>query len=186
RMALLPSSGFQSAQFRKIEICSTDFINLLDQKFQNPLSAKADVEEVFPYLYWTQGANDADTGKITITSQHFQEHYQEEFIDLAKEYRDKNLWQQYLKLTPDPLTNDIKAAMRELDTLMNIQWRLGHFKAAARHLKKKNQEEISSTGGTNWQKYLPPRFQKVVFYPRLWEEDELKNWGRNWEDLYDD
>ncbi|MBT5402831.1 MAG: tryptophan 2,3-dioxygenase, partial [Crocinitomicaceae bacterium] len=29
RMALLPASGFQSAQYRKIEITSTDFINLV-------------------------------------------------------------------------------------------------------------------------------------------------------------
>src|ERR1043166_6535045 len=31
RMALLPASGFQSAQYRMIEICSTDFINLVDR-----------------------------------------------------------------------------------------------------------------------------------------------------------
>ena len=31
RMALLPASGFQSAQYRKIEICATDFINLVDK-----------------------------------------------------------------------------------------------------------------------------------------------------------
>src|SRR3990172_9094779 len=31
RMALLPASGFQSAQYRMIEICSTDFIRLVDK-----------------------------------------------------------------------------------------------------------------------------------------------------------
>src|ERR1700743_3133206 len=32
RMALLPASGFQSAQYRMIEIASTDFINLVDKE----------------------------------------------------------------------------------------------------------------------------------------------------------
>src|SRR6187397_1094563 len=32
RMALLPASGFQSAQYRKIEICCTDFIRLVDKE----------------------------------------------------------------------------------------------------------------------------------------------------------
>src|SRR6188474_1758202 len=31
RMALLPASGFQSAQYRKVEICSTDFLQLVDK-----------------------------------------------------------------------------------------------------------------------------------------------------------
>src|SRR6476660_6733562 len=31
RMALLPASGFQSAQYRMIEMCATDFINLVDK-----------------------------------------------------------------------------------------------------------------------------------------------------------
>ncbi len=31
RMSLLPASGFQSAQYRMIEICSTDFIRLVDK-----------------------------------------------------------------------------------------------------------------------------------------------------------
>ena len=37
RMALLPASGFQSAQFRMIEILCTDFVNLVqpDQRGQN-------------------------------------------------------------------------------------------------------------------------------------------------------
>jgi tryptophan 2,3-dioxygenase len=32
RLALLPASGFQSAQYRLIEICSTDFVNLIDKE----------------------------------------------------------------------------------------------------------------------------------------------------------
>ena len=42
--------------------------------------------------------------------------------------------------------------------------------------------DIAATGGTNWQKFLPPRFQKVIFYPELWTESEIKEWGKRWVD----
>ena len=29
-------------------------------------------------------------------------------------------------------------------------------------------------------KYLPPKFQKRIFYPALWTEDEKENWGKGW------
>src|SRR6478609_1886113 len=38
RMSLLPASGFQSAQYRLIEICSTDMINLVNVKDREALS----------------------------------------------------------------------------------------------------------------------------------------------------
>src|SRR6185369_1004445 len=37
RMALLPASGFQSAQYRMIEISSTDLINLVDPQYRDTL-----------------------------------------------------------------------------------------------------------------------------------------------------
>ncbi|MDX2302613.1 MAG: tryptophan 2,3-dioxygenase family protein [Microscillaceae bacterium] len=183
RMALLPASGFQSAQFRMVEFCSTDFINLLEKKFQNPLTQKADVEEVFSYLYWLQGANDSETGQETITSKHFQEKYREKFIELANTFRKKNLWQRYLDLTPDTNTLEIKKALREYDQLINVDWRLAHYRSAVRYLKNK-ETTIEATGGTNWQKYLPPRFQKTIFFPLLWSEEEKRNWGKNWVDNF--
>jgi tryptophan 2,3-dioxygenase len=49
---------------------------------------------------------------------------------------------------------------------------------SASHYLQKNQKEIKATGGTNWQKYLPSRFQKVMFFPELWSEQEHAEWGR--------
>jgi len=43
---------------------------------------------------------------------------------------------------------------------------------------KKDPEDIKATGGTNWQKYLPPRFQKIIFFPELWSEKEKEEWGK--------
>jgi tryptophan 2,3-dioxygenase len=45
---------------------------------------------------------------------------------------------------------------------------------------QKNPEDIAATGGTNWQKYLPPRFQKRIFYPELWSVQEQAEWGKGW------
>jgi tryptophan 2,3-dioxygenase len=44
----------------------------------------------------------------------------------------------------------------------------------------KDSTDIAATGGTNWQKYLPPRFQKRIFFPQLWSTQEKDNWGKGW------
>ncbi len=46
-------------------------------------------------------------------------------------------------------------------------------------LIKKLQGKYANSG-TNWQKYLPPRFQKISFFPQLWSRSELDNRGRSW------
>jgi tryptophan 2,3-dioxygenase len=69
--------------------------------------------------------------------------------------------------------------MRRFDTNVNVNWPLVHYKSAVRYLHK-DPADIKATGGTNWQKYLPPRFQKRIFYPELWTNDEIENWGKAW------
>jgi tryptophan 2,3-dioxygenase len=49
RMALLPASGFQSAQYRKIEICATDFFNLVDKE-ENGIKRLDDTTEIRKFL----------------------------------------------------------------------------------------------------------------------------------------
>jgi tryptophan 2,3-dioxygenase len=66
-----------------------------------------------------------------------------------------------------------------LDINVNINWPLSHYKSAVRYLQK-DPVDIAATGGTNWQKYLPPRFQRRIFYPELWTEKELEEWGKGW------
>jgi len=182
RMALLPSSGFQSAQFRMIEICATDLGNLLHHDYYLWLSPDADpTDEFVKYFYWKRGAIDVKTKEKTLTLKKFEEKYDQVFIDKAKEFKDKNLQR---KMQPHiaegaPEREEIIKALRKFDELVNIQWALAHFKAAVRHLHKKSQD-TKATGGTNWKKYLPPRFQRVIFFPELWTEEEKENWGRSW------
>lgn len=182
RMALLPASGFQSAQYRKIEICSTDFIRLVAKDFREQFRVNPDaqIEEMFEYIYWKAGATELSSGKKTLTLQQFENKYSDELIALAKEYRTRNLHTIYNALPENEKQNPaLIQALKQLDINVNINWPLVHYKSAVRYLERKP-EDIAATGGTNWQKYLPPRFQKRVFYPELWSEEELENWGRGW------
>ena len=70
--------------------------------------------------------------------------------------------------------------LRKLDLNVNVNWPLVHYKSAVRYLSEGHDNDVDATGGTNWQKYLPPRFQKRIFYPNLWSVEEKENWGRNW------
>jgi tryptophan 2,3-dioxygenase len=188
RMALLPASGFQSAQYRKIEICSTPMNNLVHidyrAKFVDSASDEAGVREMFQFIYWKTGATDIETGKKTLTLKQFEQKYSEELIDLAIDYSDKNLWTKYLSLSEEEKNDQgLINQMKTLDANVNINWPLQHYKTAARYLLK-DEGGVPATGGTNWQKYLPPRFMKRIFFPELWSAQEKEDWGKAWvEDL---
>jgi tryptophan 2,3-dioxygenase len=181
RMSLLPASGFQSGQYRMIEIYATDFINLVvaDER-QN--MATASIEEQFEHIYWKYGATELSTGKKTLTLKQFEKKYAKTFIELGKSVSTTNfnsLLQQF-KYKGES-TKELEEQLRQLDVNVNVNWPLSHYKSAVRYLHREP-EEIKATGGTNWQKYLPPRFQRRIFYPSLWSVDELENWGKGWVD----
>lgn len=176
RMALLPASGFQSAQYRFIEIGSTDMINLVSPEDREALR-KADVNEMVEKLYWKKGATDLSTGSKTLTLQQFEEHYRKAFCEAGRRYKDCNLRQIFQKnFTASPDRQAIIDRMREYDLYVNILWPLAHMKSAATYLKN-DPEVLKATGGTNWQKYLPPKFQRRIFFPELWSEKEKEEWG---------
>lgn len=176
RMALLPSSGFQTAQYRLIEISSCDLINIVDKDSRESMQHKP-VDDLLEHLYWKKGATELATGKKTLTLRQFEQKYMETFRTYAKKYKALNLWQIFKQKFADTAEAPaIKALMREYDYQANIAWRLSHFKSAVKYLQK-DPEDIKATGGTNWQKYLPPRFQFVMFYPELWTKEEKQNWG---------
>src|SRR5271165_180929 len=83
RMSLLPASGFQSGQYRLIEIYATDFINLVALDKREELKNAA-IEEQFEYLYWKFGATELSTGKKTLTLKQFEKKYSKTFIELGK------------------------------------------------------------------------------------------------------
>jgi len=180
RMSLLPASGFQSAQYREIEFYSTDIINLVDKTKRESLKNESDIANLFEHIYWKEGATEEKSGKKTLTLTQFEAKYKTQFIALGNQCKRNNLWQVYLRLSDeDKLNPEVIKALRKNDLNVNVYWPLAHYKSAVRYLNKEN-TDISATGGTNWQKYLPPRFQKRIFYPTLWSQDETDNWGKQW------
>jgi len=182
RMSLLPASGFQSVQYRMVEICSTDFINLVAKDVRDNYSMMENVtiEELFNHIYWKAGATELATGKRTLTLIQFEERYSQQLIELANKNKNTNIWNLYKCLNEEDQKNDnLIIAMRQLDVNVNINWPLCHYKSAVKYLQK-DPEDIKATGGTNWQKYLPPRFQKRIFYPELWSDEDKDSWGKNW------
>lgn len=178
RMSLLPASGFQSAQYRMIEICATDLIHLVDKDYRNKISFNSSIDEQFEHIYWKAGATELATGKKTLTLTQFEEKYSTTLIDLAKNYATKNLWTTYKQMPAEAQNHaELRQQLRQFDVNVNVNWPLQHYKSAVRYLHK-NPEDIAATGGTNWQKYLPPRFQKRIFYPELWSENEMDEWGK--------
>jgi tryptophan 2,3-dioxygenase len=178
RMSLLPASGFQSAQYRMIEICATDLIHLVDKDHRNKITFNASIEEQFEHIYWKAGATELATGKKTLTLTQFEDKYSKTLIELAQNYVTKNLWTTYKQLPPNAKNHaELRQQLRQFDLNVNVNWPLQHYKSAVRYLHK-NPEDIAATGGTNWQKYLPPRFQKRIFYPELWSDLEIEEWGK--------
>lgn len=179
RMSLLPASGFQSGQYRMIEILSTDMMNLAKKDGENEFT-REDIEGNYSKIYWKMGATELATGKKTLTLKQFEEKYSEQFIKLGTRHMDVNLRQLYLRHYKEgELAEKIKGALRKLDALANVFWPLAHYKSAVRYLQR-DPEDIAASGGTNWQKYLPPRFQRIIFYPELWTETEINDWGKGW------
>ena len=167
RMSLLPSSGFQSAQYRLIEISCSHLINLTDKEQREKLK-DASIEEMAQHFYWKDGAIDVKTGKKTLMLENFEKKYMAQFIQRAHQFSDKNLMAKYQQLSVEEQQNeDLIHQLRLLDLNVNVNWPLVHYKSAVRYLSS-GKEDIDATGVTNWQKYLPPRFQKRIFFPELW------------------
>ncbi len=180
RMALLPASGFQSAQFRMIEINSTPLQHLIPFKERHNFSVDNSIEELYENLYWKKGGIDLTTGEKTLTLKQFEIRYTPRFLRIANQVKGKTIYHQYLQLPEEEKSNPLLIeALRNFDTNVNINWLLMHMGAAHRYLNKDN-KTIAATGGTNWKEFLPPSFQKNSFFPNLWSEEEFGNWGKEW------
>lgn len=177
RDTLTPASGFQSAQYRMIEICSTNLINLIDIRFRASIDRNTPYEHAFDNMYWQAAGKDHKTGKKSYLLNEFEGKYKDELIRLMKEYNEINLYDKYKSL-PQNIKDDVelKNAMRHFDYTVNVKWVMHHYHAACKYLLSTG-KDTEATGGSEWQKYMLPKYQKRIFFPDLWSEEELKNWG---------
>lgn len=177
RMSLLPSSGFQSAQYRVIEILACDAQQLLFVDIREKMQVEQNADVLFENLYWQHGAVELATGEKTLTLKTFEAKYGKRLKEFIANYKTINIWRKYLACTDKD--EELTKLMKDFDLKANVFWPLAHYKSAVRYLHR-DPVDIAATGGTNWQKYLPPRFQKVIFYPELWTEKEKEEWGKGW------
>ncbi len=177
RFTLTPASGFQCASFREAEIYTTDIENLLDARIKNNLPKNYNFEFLFEHIYWQAAGKDFKTGEKSLTLQLFEAKYLAHFIEMAEKYKNKNIWQKYKSMTKTDQNNtELINALKGLDVEFNIKWPLVHLNAAKQYLISKS-DVTESTGGSEWQKYLHPKYQKRVFFPALWTKKELDNWA---------
>lgn len=180
RMALLPASGFQSAQYRMIELISTGLPQLVHLDYRATLRGNETPAEMYQHIYWKYGNIELKTGKKTLTLTMFEEKYDSTLEGMSIKYHQDNLRAKFLALTKEQQEDsELVDLLKQLDLQANIFWPLSHYKSAVRYLHK-DMEDIKATGGTNWQKYLPPRFQKIIFFPEIWTQSEIEEWGKGW------
>ncbi|WP_418602824.1 tryptophan 2,3-dioxygenase family protein [Hwangdonia sp.] len=179
RKTLTPASGFQSAQYRKIEFASTELINLIDNRFRDSIDRNTSYEHAFEHLYWQAAGKDYKTGKKSYTLTAFEERYKEEFIRFTKFYNTNNLLSKFRKL-PEAVQADksLIKAMRHYDYTVNIKWVMAHYNTANHYLNIGG-KTAEATGGSEWVKYMHPKYQRRIFFPELWTEKELREWGTN-------
>lgn len=180
RTTLTPASGFQSAQYRKIEFASTDLINLIDARFRDSIDRNTPYEHALEHLYWQAAGKDYNTGKKSYLLKAFEERYKNEFIAFTQEYNTINLYAKFKELPTDVKNEPIlKEAMRHYDYTVNVTWVMAHYNAAKYYIGGgKENQEVEATGGSDWTKYMHPKYQRRIFFPEVWTAQELKDWGK--------
>ncbi len=185
RDTLTPASGFQSAKYRMIEFASTELIHLIDLRFRDTIDRETPFTHAYDHLYWQAAGKDHKTGEKSTLITLFEKRYMDDFIVFMKTYNTLNLWSKFKSLPKEDQNNtDLINAMRHYDHTVNILWVMEHYYAAAKYLDS-GEDEAEATGGSNWKRYMHPRYQKRIFFPELWTNDELNNWGVTKIDSYD-
>jgi len=175
RNTLTPASGFQSAQYRMIEFASTELINLIDFRFRATIDRNTPYAHAFEHLYWQAAGKDFKTGQKNTLLVNFEKKYKNMFLDKMEGYNNSNMWTRFKQL-PEEVRQDeaLIKAMRHYDYTVNVSWVMAHYHAAGKYIGGGE-----ATGGSDWRKYMLPKYQRRIFFPELWSEDELKNWGEN-------
>jgi len=177
RNTLTPASGFQSAQYRLIEFASTDLINLIDNRFRATIDRNTPYEHAFEHLYWQAAGKDHKTGEKSYLIQAFEKKYKTTFLTFMEEYNTINLWRKFKEIPEvDQKNPELVAAMRHFDYTVNITWVMGHFNTAKKYIES-TPGSHEATGGSDWKKYMLPKYQKRIFFPELWTKEEIENWG---------
>jgi len=175
RDTLTPASGFQSCQYRMIEIASTELINLIDFRFRATIDRDTPYEHAFEHMYWQVAGKNYETGAKNKLLTNFEDKYKKDLVDFMKVKNTTNIWTKFKSLPKEYQENEkLVEAMRHYDYTVNVDWVIHHLNAAKKYLG-----DAAATGGSDWQKYMHPKYQRRIFFPELWSKEELDNWGKD-------
>jgi tryptophan 2,3-dioxygenase len=168
RKAFGSSSGFQSAQFRVIEVLAG--LERVD------FDGKGDT------FYWERAARSIETDEPTLTLLMFK---QQHLAWLNRVYDDRNphslrlAFDKLLKekqlsysdlFTPKApqLINDLALELAKFDQTI-VDWKRSHLRAAAKHLAK----APHGTGETNWAEYLSRSIKEEHYFPEILAAEDV-------------
>jgi len=174
RATLTPASGFQSASFRYLELYCTRLPNLINRIGKQRLPENPDIDDYFENMYWKDAGMNWKTGKMSTTLRLFVEKYEQSFKQLAREVQGRTLEERVAQM--ENPSDKLKQQLKDFDHDYNVAWPIVHLKTAEFYLDSKG-EEKAATGGSEWKKYLHPKFQQRKFFPALWSEAEIAAWG---------
>lgn len=174
RSALTPASGFQSAQFRILELYTTRLQNLINSKGRERLPENPDMEDYFDNIYWKDAGLNRETKESSLTLRLFVEKYENDFKRLAREVQGKTLEERVEQM--DNPSEELLDKLKQFDHFYNVAWPIVHLDTAQHFLDSKG-ETKAATGGSEWKKYLHPKYQQRKFFPNLWSAEELEKWG---------
>lgn len=157
RNTLTPASGFQSAQYRLIEFASTELINLIDYRFRATIDRNTPYEHAYDHLYWQAAGKDHNTGKKSTLIRLFEKKYKDMFLIKMESYNKTNLYTKYKSLPQETQSNpELIKMMRHYDYTVNISWVMAHYHAAEKYIGGGE-----ATGGSDWRKYMLPKYQRA-------------------------
>ncbi|TWB12399.1 tryptophan 2,3-dioxygenase [Nitrospirillum amazonense] len=181
RQALAPASGFQSAQYRKIELLSANLWDLAAPERQAHVGPATPFPVLFDSLYWrhaplaeSSGTDNSGTDPGTEGSAllDFENAHLTELRALAEASTRTNLAAKYAAtcegVRADPAVTGL---LRDYDRLFNQAWPAAHFRLAEKLLSGgppgEGGEQDRGTGGTAWRRYLGQGRRQRCFFPDL-------------------
>lgn len=175
RLTLTPASGFQSAQFRFLEIYCTPILNLIHQEKHTELSEHPTAEEYLEHVYWRLAGYNPKTKTRSTTLQLFEDKYLDVFATYIKKAKGHTVYDKYHQI--ESPSDDLIQLMKTFDNAYNVKWPMVHYNTAKHYLTQKG-ETKTATGGSTWEKYLHPKFQKRKFFPKLWLSDSILDFDK--------
>jgi tryptophan 2,3-dioxygenase len=167
RKALLPASGFQTWQFRKIEIMLTPLKNLT-------IPAGNDKS----HIYWRKGAmHTTDKSKESKLQKNFNAKYDRLFFSLVDSFSGRTIWERFKKSGKGTQAR-IKPLLEKIEDSI-LLWKIAHWHMVIAHMPA----TASATGGTDYSNYLPQvkenkeskkiefnSHNQVIYFPEFWKQ----------------